>query len=67
MNSVDITIIQRPTDIEFECPCCGELITMDYDDFTCGMKYENPSEWEYDCFFCPECMEELEVGDVEWN
>lgn len=67
MNSVDITIVQTPKYVTFDCPCCGEEIEISYDDFICGMKDVSPSEWEYDYFFCPECMEELKVGGIDWD
>lgn len=66
MNYVNITILQRPTEVEFECPYCGETTTIDYDEFTDDLGTENPTDW-YGSFFCPECHKELEVADVEWS
>lgn len=67
MNSVDITIVQVPEYIIFDCPYCGEEVEVDYDDFQCDMMDNNPGNWGYESFLCPKCHEELEVGDVDWD
>lgn len=66
MQYVDITVVQRPVEIEFECPNCGEFVTIDYDDFTDDLGMENPADW-CGSFFCPKCFKELEVGEITWG
>ena len=40
MKNVNITIVQQPVEIEFECPYCGEFVTIDYDDFIDDIGHE---------------------------
>ena len=63
-NRVDITVIQKPTDVGFVCPYCGEDIEMDYEEFGDLMCTDYYGDWEFEEFCCPECGEILEVDTV---
>lgn len=61
-----ITIIQKPTEIRFECPHCEEEIIMDIEDFELLVGNDIP-DWQYSKFKCDSCEKEIEVGYVEWD
>lgn len=67
MKNVNITIVQRPVEIEFECPYCGEFVTIDYDDFIDDIGHEYPPKWYGSNVCCPECFSDLSIGDVSWS
>lgn len=66
MKKVDITIIQKPTDVVFICPQCRNDIEVSY------RKFENITGSDLGeiindrvIFNCPECSCSLEIGEVE--
>ena len=63
-KKANITVIKVPKEITFECPHCGEDVTIEYGEF-CDMVGE-PCDWNYEKFDCPECNEEVDIDYVEW-
>lgn len=67
-KEVDITILQRPTEVAFTCVHCGEDIEIDYDEF----KELTNSKlvdilYDYPRFNCPKCKEKLYIGEVSMD
>lgn len=65
-KGIEITILQEPVGVVFNCAYCDEEIEVDYEEFKIitssdltDIFYENPS------FKCPKCNEELYVAEVE--
>lgn len=64
--SVDITIIQVPTHVEFECPHCGEENELRYWDF-CRLAGDDPHGWEHMNTRCSYCGHESKINNVDWD
>jgi predicted RNA-binding Zn-ribbon protein involved in translation (DUF1610 family) len=63
--TVDVTIIQKPVLVKFECPYCEEGIKIDYKDF-CAEVGE-PCDWSYSKIECPKCGKSIQIDDVDWD
>lgn len=61
MKRADFTIVNRPDYITFTCPHCGQDQRMDWDEVT------EPEYWgdEWGIVNCPECGEEIELGEYD--
>lgn len=64
VKKVDITVIQSPVAVEFECPHCEEDINIDFVEFE-GMAGE-PCDWCYTKIECPKCEKKIQIDNVEW-
>jgi len=62
---VDLRVEMRAVKVHFECTNCKQDIEMEYSDF-CGDIGE-PCDWRYSKLECPECEEEMEINDAEWD
>ena len=54
MRPTDIKIISMPTQVQWRCPYCGNIITMTYEHFC---TYYGVSQWQYretECMACGE-------------
>lgn len=65
MKTVDIRVVQVPTEVVFECPECKEEIEMKYTDF-CDVAGE-VCDWKWSKIECPECKEEMTIDYVDWD
>jgi len=63
-NKADISVESTPVMVHIYCPICERESKMDYVDF-CGTVGE-PCDWEDTKFSCPYCMNEIEIGFVDW-
>jgi len=61
----DITVIQKPVEIELDCPHCDEEIKIDYPEF--AEILGEPCDWRYSKIYCPICGREIEIDDVDWD
>ena len=62
---IDVTVVQRPVDVEFACPACVENHKIDYWKFV--GEHGNPAEWNGMLVKCPHCGQELRVYDTDWD
>ena len=63
MNLVDYTILSMPAFVSFECPHCHEDVEVSFEE----VDYET-GYWEDGGFVnCPECGEEVALGDFEYD
>ena len=67
MLPATLTIIQRPVEVNFECPHCHEDIEIEYCIFTDFIGTNNPGDWEGSILDCPRCEKEIEIDEVEWD
>lgn len=66
-NKATITVVNIPSYIICHCPHCRSEIKILYSDFLCMMSEYYYGDWVGDTFECPECEEEIEIKDVEWD
>ena len=60
---VDYTIISKPAYVQFECPYCHEEIEISFGDVFFNTDYWGDGAWTY----CPECGEEVELDNYEYE
>lgn len=65
LEKVDVTIVQTPKYVRYECPYCGEEVEVDYDDFNDDRIDDYWPDWEGDTVICDECGAEFKIGSVE--
>lgn len=63
---VDITVIQVPKYVTFECPYCEEEIETSYSDFCSDIGVEI-CDWNYSKIECPKCGKTIEINSVDWD
>ena len=63
LPEIDITVIQRPVDVEFACPICKQHHKIDYWKFV--ETYGRPADWSK--IKCPNCNAELLINDTDWD
>ena len=63
LPEIELTINQRPIDVEFACPKCGEHHRIDYQEFIAT--YGQPADWSE--ITCPNCGSKLCVDDTTWD
>ena len=58
-----VTLIQKPTEVEFTCPCCKSDVSEDFEEFLDeqGLFWSDFPDWEYEPIQCPFCEAEIEV------
>ena len=63
MKRADFTIVQRPDYITFTCPHCGYDQRLSWDEVI------EPEYWgdEWGTVNCPECDEEIELGEYDMD
>lgn len=61
---VDISVIQRPIEVRFECPHCEEEIDKSYKDF-CS-EIGEPCDWEHTKIYCTSCGKAIVINNVDW-
>lgn len=66
-NKTIITVVNTPSYITCYCPHCDEEIKIPYSDFLSMMSEYYYGDWIEDIFECPECGDEIEVKDVDWD
>ncbi len=62
-KETDFTIVSAPTSIRFTCPHCKGEVKIDWDDITAPEYWGDP--WGY--VDCPECREEVCLGEYEYD
>ena len=65
LKKSEITIVQVPKYVIYECPYCGEECEVDFDDFYNNRISDYCPEWEGETVICDECGDEFEIGNVE--
>ena len=63
MKRADFTIVNRPDYITFTCPYCGQDQRMDWDEVTESEYWGD----EWGTVNCPECGEEIELGEYDMD
>lgn len=60
---VDFVIVSAPVKISFLCPYCHQEVEIRWKDIT------PPESWsdDWDNVYCPECGEEVELGDWDYD
>ena len=63
MKRVDFTIVRYPAYIVFSCPYCGDAEKLPWDEVP------EPAYWgdEWGTVNCPECGEEIELGEYDMD
>ena len=61
-TTTTLTIIQAPSDVEYTCPYCVQMIKQDFDDFLNynGLLWSDFPDWQYEYITCPECGENID-------
>lgn len=59
----DFTIVSAPSHITFDCPHCGSKVQIPWRDLL------PPECWSdaWDDVTCPECLEEVELGEYDYD
>jgi len=65
MSKVDVTIVQTPIKVSFECPHCEEDINVDYIEIIALLG--EPIDWMHEWIECPECNLMCKIDDVDWD
>ena len=65
LEKVEVTVVQVPKYVEYECPYCGNEIEIDYDEFKDERMCDFWTEWEGDTVICNECGADFTIGSVE--
>lgn len=60
---VDFTIVKLPHHISLNCPFCGEDIQIDWDDVPSTYEDWNAIKGKY--VECPECKNDIKLGDFD--
>ena len=64
---VELTIIQAPVEVKFDCPFCECEIEIDYEEFCDDMMNDYPWDWEMKTIKCTNCHKEVVIGNIEWD
>ena len=58
-----VTLIQKPTDVEFTCPYCEADISEEFEEFLerQGLPWSDFPDWKYEPIKCPFCEMEIEA------
>lgn len=58
-----VTLIQKPTEVEFACPYCKADVSEDFEEFLDdqGLSWSDFSDWKYEKIKCPFCGVEIEA------
>lgn len=62
-NGVNYTIISKPSYIIFECPFCHKRVEVEFKEVDFKTDYCGDGV----LCDCPECVEEVELDDYEYN
>lgn len=65
-----VTLIQKPTEVEFTCPCCKADVSEDFEEFLDdqGLSWSDFSDWKYEKIKCPFCGVEIEAEyEFDWG
>lgn len=65
LKKVEVTVVQVPKYVKYECPHCGNEVEVSYSDFEDERMSDYWPEWEGDTVICDECGEEFAIGNVE--
>ena len=65
LKKVEVTVVQVPKYVKYECPHCGNEAEVSYSDFEDEMTSNYWSEWEGDTVMCDVGGEGFEIEDVE--
>ena len=60
---IDYVIVSKPSYIQFECPHCHEDVEVKFKDVDYNTDYWGDGAW----VDCPECGEEVELGNYEYD
>ena len=60
---IDYVIVSKPSYIQFECPHCHKDVEVAFKDVDYNTDYWEDGAW----VDCPECGEEVELGDYEYD
>lgn len=62
-KEVDYTIVSKPSYITFECPYCKEKVEIPFEEVDFNTDYWGDGAVVY----CPECCNEVTLGDWEYD
>lgn len=65
-----VTLIQKPTEVEFTCPYCKSDISENFEEFLDeqGLSWSDFPDWEYEPIKCPFCENEIEAEyEFDWG
>ena len=65
-----VTLIQKPTEVEFTCPYCKSDVSEDFEEFLDeqGLSWSDFPDWEYEPIKCPFCENEIEAEyEFDWG
>ena len=65
LKKAEVTIIQVPKYVKYECPHCGNEVEVDYSGFADDRMSDYWPEWEGDAVICDECGAEFRIDKVE--
>lgn len=62
---MDVRVVQKPEYVVCTCDKCEHEEEVPYDDFV--TEYDDPTEWEYNIWECPECGYQNEITGQDWD
>ena len=65
LKKVEVTVVQVPKYVKYECPHCGNKVEVSYSDFEDERTSDYWPEWEGDTVICDDCGAEFEIENVE--
>lgn len=63
-KTVEVQVIQKPTDVIIHCPHCYHSTEFSYNDF-CD-EFGQPCDWDFNRLDCEGCGGELELSGSDW-
>lgn len=64
MEGIYISIIQKPIEVEWECPQCFWENSTNFNDFLDGIEF---CDWNGEEVECEECGEKYKIEYIEWD
>lgn len=65
LKKAEVTVVQVPKYVKYECPNCGREVAVIYSDFRDERISDYWLDWEGDTVICDECGAEFRIDKVE--
>lgn len=62
---MEVRVIQTPTWVVCTCDKCEHEEEIEYADFVSD--YDDPPDWDYNIWECPECGYKNEINGQDWE
>lgn len=65
IQSIEVSVLQRPYAVRIECPYCQAENDVSYGEFT--GKYGDPPDWNGSEITCPDCGRKILIDSQSWD